>query len=219
MKNFIPILKDTKLFAGVTEHEIYLMLNCMQAQKSQYSKGEYIFHQGDCMKYISILAEGSVYIQNDDYWGNRSIINAIGAGEMFGEAYIGTETDTFMNDVVAAEDCTVILFDANKILETCSFSCHFHNMVIRNLFLAVSEKNKKLIQKLSYLSKRSTREKLISYLSEQAKKHNSNSFAIQFNRQQLADYLSVDRSAMSNELCKLRDEGLIAFEKNRFILF
>ena len=104
------------------------------------------------------------------------------------------------------------------MISTCSSACRFHTAVVQNLFYAISEKNRGLVQKLDYMSRRTTREKLISYLSEQAKKQNSASITIPFNRQQLADYLSVDRSAMSNELCKMRDDGLLEFEKNRFRL-
>ena len=113
---------------------------------------------------------------------------------------------------------TCIYFDVNKILGTCSSACRFHALVVHNLFFAMSDKNRKLVQKLGHMSKRSTREKLISYLSEEAKQQNSGTFTIPFNRQQLADFLSVDRSAMSNELCKMRDEGLLLFEKNKFTL-
>ena len=94
----------------------------------------------------------------------------------------------------------------------------FHTTVVQNLFYAVAEKNLGLVRKLDYMSRRTTREKLLSYLSEEAKKQNSANIMIPFNRQQLADYLAVDRSAMSNELCKMRDEGLLSFEKNRFSL-
>ena len=112
----------------------------------------------------------------------------------------------------------MISFDVKRILTTCSSACRFHALVVQNLFFAISEKNRKLVQKLGHMSKRTTREKLISYLSEQAKKQNSGVFTIPFNRQQLADFLSVDRSAMSNELCKMRDEGLLKFDKNKFRL-
>lgn len=123
-----------------------------------------------------------------------------------------------MNDVVAVEDSAVMFFDLQRLLATCSSACRFHAVVVQNLFFAISEKNRKLVQKLGHMSKRSTREKLISYLSEEAKRQNSARFSIPFNRQQLADFLSVDRSAMSNELCKMRDEGLLRFDKNRFEL-
>ena len=137
---------------------------------------------------------------------------------MFGEAYAAPESGALMNDVIATEDSTIIFFDVKKVLTTCPSACHFHSMVVQNMFFAVSDKNRKLVQKLGHMSKRSTREKLISYLSEEAKKQNSSYFTIPFNRQQLADYLSVDRSAMSNELCKMRDDGLLEFEKNNFRL-
>ena len=139
-------------------------------------------------------------------------------GEMFGEAYVAPESGTLMNDVLAVEDSVVIYLDVKRIITVCSNACRFHSMVVQNLFFAISEKNRKLVQKLTFMSKRTTREKLIAYLSEEAKRQNSSEFSIPFNRQQLADFLSVDRSAMSNELCKMRDEGLIVFEKNRFTL-
>ena len=116
------------------------------------------------------------------------------------------------------KDSAVMFFDVKKIMTACSCACQFHALVVQNLFFAISEKNRQLVRKLGHMSRRSTREKLLSYLSEEAGKHNSASFTIPFNRQQLADFLSVDRSAMSKELCKMRDEGLLCFEKNRFKL-
>lgn len=165
-----------------------------------------------------MLAEGKLHDQRDDYWENRSIIQMIGAGEMFGEAYVAPESGVLQNDVLAVEDCMVIFFDVKRIITVCSSACRFHSMVVQNLFFAISEKNRKLIQKLGYMSRRTTREKLIAYLSEEAKRQNSSEFSIPFNRQQLADFLSVDRSAMSNELCKMRDEGLLEFERSAFKL-
>ena len=137
---------------------------------------------------------------------------------MFGEAYVAPESGAIMNDVLAVEDSTVIFFDVKRIITVCSSACRFHSMVVQNLFFAISEKNRKLVQKLGYMSRRTTREKLIAYLSEEAKRQNSSEFFIPFNRQQLADFLSVDRSAMSNELCKMRDEGLLEFERSAFKL-
>lgn len=218
MKQYIPILKQTKLFSGVGDDEISSMLSCLGASLRVYKKGEFVLRQGERLSDIMVLAEGNLHIQSDDYWGNRSILGEICAGEMFGEAYAAPESGALLNDVAAVTDSAVVCFDVKRILTSCSSACRFHTIVVQNLFFAISEKNRKLVQKLGVLSKRSTREKLISYLSEQSKKQNSASFSIPFNRQQLADFLSVDRSAMSNELCKMRDEGLIRFEKNRFVL-
>jgi CRP-like cAMP-binding protein len=219
MKEFIPMLKRTKLFSGVGDDDIRTMLTCLGARLLTYKKGEHVLRQGEHLSDILVLAEGSLHIQRDDYWGNRSILGHIGVGEIFGEAYVAPESGTLLNDVIAVKDSAVFFFDVKRVISTCSSACRFHTMVVQNLFFAISEKNRGLVQKLDYMSRRTTREKLLSYLSEEAKKQNSASITLPFNRQQLADYLSVDRSAMSNELCKMRDEGLLEFEKNRFRLF
>lgn len=218
MKRYIPILKNTQLFSGASDEDIEAMLGCLQARLCTYKKGEYVLREGERIERLMMLVKGELHIQRDDYWGNRSIISMVGVGEMFGEAYAAPESGPLMNDVLAVEDSAVIFLDIGKLLTVCPNGCKFHAMAVKNLFFAISEKNRKLVRKLGYMSRRTTREKLIAYLSEEAKRQNSCAFSIPFNRQQLADFLSVDRSAMSNELCKLRDEGLIEFEKNRFRL-
>lgn len=218
MKKYVNILKQTQLFRQVSEDDILAMLGCLQATYRTYRKGEYVFRQGDRLNHITVLAEGALHIQRDDFWGNRSIINLVEPGEMFGESYLAPDSGALLNDVVAVADSVVLFFDVTKLLTTCASSCRFHNAVVQNLFYVLSEKNRKLVQKLGHMAKRSTRDKLISYLSDEAKRQNSANVTIPFNRQQLADFLSVDRSAMSNELCKLRDEGYLTFERNRFIL-
>ena len=218
MKKYVSVLKRTQLFSGVGDDEIFSMLSCLGAKLFIYKKGEYVLRQGEHLNDITVLVEGNLHIQKDDYWGNRSILGQIAVGEMFGEAYVAPESGALLNDVVAVENSAVIFFDVKRIITTCSSACRFHAMVVQNLFFAISEKNRKLVQKLGHMSKRSTREKLISYLSEEANRQNCSYFTIPYNRQQLADFLSVDRSAMSNELCKMRDEGLLEFDKNQFRL-
>lgn len=218
MKKYISILQRSQLFAGVGEANIEAMLYCLSANLRDYKKGEYVLREGERVDNVMLLASGSLNIQKDDFWGNRSIVNHISAGEMFGEAYIAPESGPILNDVIALEDSDVMFFDFRKIFTVCSSACRFHTTVVQNLFFAISEKNRQLVQKLGHMSRRTTRDKLISYLSEQAKRNGSSTFSIPFNRQQLADFLCVDRSAMSNELCKMRDDGLLTFEKNTFSL-
>lgn len=218
MEKYVKILKNTSLFSGVAEEEILAMLGCLNASLKTYKKGEYVFHQGETISSITVLVSGMLHVQHDDYWGNRNIINLIEVGEMFGEAYVSPDSGVMMNNVIAIEDSAVMFFDAKQVLTTCSSACRFHAIVVQNLFYAISDKNRKLVQKLSHMSKRSTREKLMSYLSDESSRQKSSSFDISFNRQQLADFLSVDRSAMSNELSKMRDDGLIQFDKNHFTL-
>lgn len=206
------------MFAGVGEEELPAMLNCLGATVRSYRKGEYVFQSGEHISSITVLVEGRLLIQKDDYWGNRSIVNVIEPGELFGEAYAAPGSGALRNDVLATEDSTAIFFDIHRVLTVCPSACRFHALTVQNLFYEISEKNRKLVSKLDITSKRTTREKLLSYLSEEARRQNASTFEIPFNRQQLADFLSVDRSAMSNELCKLRDAGMISFERSRFTL-
>lgn len=211
-------LKKSALFAEIEQNEILSLLHCVDAKVLNYKKGEFVLRQGDEMVDIALLLDGSLHIQSDDYWGNRSILGHVSVGEIFGEAYVLSHDSRILNDVVAVENSVVMFINAKRIISVCSSTCVFHTKVVQNMFLVISEKNKKLVQKLGHVCKRSIREKLNSYLSQEAKKQKSPNIIIPFNRQQLADFLSVDRSAMSNELCKMRDEGLIEFRKNYFRL-
>lgn len=218
MKKFLPILKNTQLFSGVSEAEVASLLTCLNATMRTYQKGEYLYRRGSRLEHIAVLVDGELHIQRDDYWGNRSILERVDVGGMFGEAYLAPESGVTVNDVVAAKNSTVMFFDVRRVITTCSSACRFHTSVVQNLFFSISEKNRTLEQKLGHMSRRTTREKLISYLSEESRRHNSSTFTIPFNRQQLADFLSVDRSAMSNELSKLQNEGLLTYHKNQFTL-
>ncbi len=211
-------MKRTTLFAGIGEDEIGGMLSCLGARIATYTKGEYVLHLGEHLGELGLVAEGSLRLQKEDFWGNRFLLRHLSAGEMFGEAYLSPESGPLMHDVIAAENATVFFFDVARLTTTCSSACRFHTTVVQNLFFALSEKNKELVKKLEHMSKRSTREKLLSFLSEVAMAKNSSTFTIPLNRQELADYLSVDRSAMSGELSKMQREGILKFEKNRFEL-
>ena len=143
MKKYISILKRTQMFAGVGDDEISAMLSCLGARLYNYKKGEYVLRQGEHLNDILVLVEGNLHIQNDDYWGNRSILGQVTVGEMFGEAYVAPESGVLLNDVVATENSVVIFFDVKRIITTCSSACRFHTMVVQNMFFAISEKNKK----------------------------------------------------------------------------
>ncbi len=218
MLQYIDILKDTQLFTGVNKEEITAMLQCLQAQKLICPKGTPVFREGEYISRLAITVEGKLFVQQNDFWGNRTILNVLGPGEMFGEAYATPDSSPLQFDVVAEEDCVIILFDIQRILTVCSSACRFHTMIVQNLFFAISNKNRLLVQKIGHLSKRNTRAKLLSYLSSESKRQRSSRLTIPFTRQQLADYLCVDRSAMSNELCKMRDEGILSFHRNEFTL-
>lgn len=215
---YLSVLKKMGLFAGMEPDEIAAALHCLHAESRLFHKGEYIFHEGETITCIAVLADGKLLIQRNDYWGNQSLLYLLETGELFGGAYIAPGGGALLHDIVAAEDSIVIFFHIQKILTRCPSDCKYQIKLIQNLFFTLSEKNRKLAQKLNYMAQRTIRDKLLSYLSDQSMEKGTSSFDIPFNRQQLADFLSVDRSALSKELCKMRDDGLLRFHKNHFEL-
>ncbi len=211
-------LKKTALFRGVTEEELPTLIGCIAPRYRDFEKGEIILRQGEDITAVGMVLSGRVQVIEEDFWGNRNIIGDVWPGELFGESYAFLPGELLRVSVVAIEESVVMLIDARHMLEICSSACWFHTRLVQNLLAETARKNLALTRKLSHMSKRNTREKLLSYLSGQSLAAGSDVFEIPFNRQQLADYLCVDRSAMSNELGKMRDEGLLAFERSRFHL-
>lgn len=219
MERYLHAIQKSSLFAGLDEPETGAMLDCLGATLKSYPKGACVLAQGETVTRLMVLAQGRLHIQRDDYWGNRSIVSEILPGEMFGEAYLTPGSGALMNDVMAVESSTVCFLDATPLLSAHPPACRFHWLAARNLLFVLSEKNRRLVGRLGIATRRATRDRLIAFLSDQARRQGSSAFEITFNRQQLADYLCVDRSAMSHELCKMRDEGLLRFHKNHFELF
>lgn len=159
-----------------------------------------------------------MHVIREDFWGKRKIVSRIDPGGLFGEAFACAGTESLPVSVMAAEDSEVLFINCRRITTPCEQVCSFHIDLSRNLALLLAEKNIALIQKMEYITQPTTREKLLAYLSEQARLAGEKTFEIPFNREELADYLSVERSAMSAELSKMRKDGLIIFRKNRFEL-
>ncbi len=213
------IFQSTPLFVGMDDTELRSLLECLNARIKVYAKGEIIFLEGDPATNIGLVLSGSVQIVKEDYFGNRTIMALATAGELFAEAFSCAAEKVLEVSCIAAEPSEIMLIDYSRIITTCPISCMFHTRLIRNMLSILAEKNIQLSRKIEHTSKRTTREKLISYLMEQAKTAHSNRFTIPFDRQGLADFLSVERSAMSAELGRMREEGLLDFKKNRFELF
>jgi len=218
MKKILPGVRACTLFAGIADDDLLTMLNCLSAREARYKKGAYIFSAEDEATCAGIVAAGSVHVIKEDYWGNRAILAQVPAGGLFAESFSCAGVKTLPVSVVAAEDAAVLLVDYRRVVATCTNACAFHTALIANMLRVIAEKNVALTEKLEHVTQRSTRAKLLSYLSEQAKESGSGAFDIPFNRQELADYLSVERSGMSAELCRMRDEGLLEFRKNHFEL-
>lgn len=218
MKKYIDLIKTSKLFEKISENDIYSMLSCLSTEEKNLSKGDYIYRAGERSSKTAMVLEGMIHIYKEDYWGNNSILAEVSQGELLGEVYAFLDDEPMAVNAVAVKDSTVMLMDMKKVFTVCDSICPYHTRLIQNLVHVISVKNRELTRKMEHLSQRMTRDKLLSYLSEQSIKHGSSNFEIPFNRQQLADYLAVDRSAMSKELGRLRKEGILEFSKSHFSL-
>ncbi|MBQ2881266.1 MAG: Crp/Fnr family transcriptional regulator [Clostridia bacterium] len=216
MRQYLDVLRDCALFETISDENLVPMLGCLRAKTSKFKKGETVISEGDPADMFGILLSGELQIMRIDYYGNRSIMTNVEPAQLFGESFACAEIEYSPADVVATEDSELLLVDAHRITQTCCNACDFHNRMIFNLLKIVATKNIMFNQKLEITSKRTTREKLMTYLLMQAKKNNSNSFDIPFDRQELADYLEVDRSGLSAEIGKLVKEGKLQCFRSHF---
>lgn len=215
---FNSLLKETILFRGMKEEDITGVLSCLGAEKREYKKGEFIFRAGEKAVLVGVVLNGKVQVIKEDFFGNRAILTEVTSASLFGESFPFAEEERLPVSVMAVTDSEILFMDYKRIITTCSSACVFHSKLIENMLFIIAKKNVLLNEKIQVMSKRTTREKLLSYLQNQAMRAGSSSFTIPFNRQELADSLCVDRSAMSNELSKLQEEGILNFHKSEFVL-
>lgn len=218
MQKYFRILRKCPLFYNIADEDLLPMLDCLGAKVANYDKKETVMAEGEAARYIGIVLSGSAQIIRVDYFGNRSIVADIEPSELFGESFACADIQAIPVSVVANEYSEILFVDCIRITQSCSNACEFHRQMIYNLMKIVATKNLVFHQKIEITSKRSTREKLMAYLLLQAKKNNSNRFEISYDRQELADYLEVDRSGLSAEISKMRKEGIIKSRKNHFEL-
>lgn len=218
MENMFKVLKKCPLFDGIDDSDMKAMLVCLGAKKYFAEKGETIFQEGDPAVFVGIVLRGAIRVIREDYYGNRSIVAHMEPGEVFGESFACAGVKALPVNVVAEEECDYLLVNCQRITVSCTNACNFHSRMIFNLLKLVAEKNLIFNQKLQIISKRTTRDKLMAYLMNQAKMQGNNEFNIPYDRQALADYLEVDRSGLSVEIGKLKKEGRIFCEKNHFRL-
>ena len=218
MKIFLEIISASPLFNGMGDSEIKSALKFLDARESSYEKNIYILSSGEKTDSVGMLLCGKILIIQEDFWGNRNILTEISAGELFAESFACTPGAVMNVSAVAEEKSQVLWLSAEKLLASGSALEFDGGKIIKNLISEISAKNLRLNAKVTHICKRTTRDKLLSYLSAEAQKAGAPEFTIPFSRQQLADYLSVERSAMSAELGKLQKDGLIRFSKNNFKL-
>lgn len=215
MQVYLEILKGNPLFRGLSEEELAAVLKGAGARCRRVLAEEYVLRAGDVTTKMGFVLAGSVLIIQEDLWGHRNIMARVAAGDIFAEVFAAAGAPLNVS-VVAHEPSELLLLDLGRLMAKGEGGAQA--LVLKNLLAVLAKKTLSFNEKLTHLGRRTTREKLLSYLSTQALRRGSRSFAIEFNRQQLADYLCVDRAAMSAELSKLQREGLLRYEKNYFEL-
>lgn len=218
MEKYYNQIKNSPVFIGINENELREMLSCFNARIKTYKEGEIIIHQGDIITNIYLILEGNINIEKDTYCGRRIIVSQLGINNNIALSFVASHDIESSIDAVSASESKLLILNYQKCTSLCQNACTKHKTLINNLFEILSKENIELLQKIENISQKTIREKLFTYLYNEAKKNKNSVFEISFNRQDLADYLNIDRSAMSFELSKMQKEGLLKVDKNKFIL-
>lgn len=213
----MSFISKTALFRGCSEEDIQNMSEHLNFRTNRYRKGNVIFGTGSIVTDIGLVLSGSVRIEHTDLWGNKSILGITPAGGVFAESYACIPNEPMMVDAVANEDCDILFISVPKLFTPCSV-CGSQNRLIQNLVMISAGKNLQLSRRSLHTSPKTIRGRLFSYFSQQVSVQGSTKIVIPFDRQQLADYLNLDRSALSKELGKMRNDGLIEYNKNTFVI-
>lgn len=218
MEQYFEIISEAALFSGISREDLQSLMGCLQARVIAVQKGEPVFLEGDAAGFVGIVLEGSIQLERYDYYGDRSVIGWAEPGDIFGETFACAGVETMPVSAYAQQNSRVMMLSFGKMLTVCSNACPFHNKLVKNMLQLVAKKNLELSGKIRIMSRKTTREKLMEYLLEQAKRADSSEFTIPFDRQALADYLGVERSAMSAELSKLKNAGILETKGSYFRL-
>ena len=207
------------IFDTINENDKQSLLNCLRAVKKTYLKDEIIFDNTKEIFSVGYIIKGHVRILKDDYEGNKIIITDIHEGETFGEAIVLGNFKMFQQEAVAVCDTEILFMDIKRVLTTCQNSCQFHRKLIENIIKTVVQKNNFLQERLELLAKKTLRERILYFLYNEKSKQNETIFKIQYSREQMAEFLRADRSALSRELSKMKKENILDYHKNLFKIF
>ena len=217
MDKHLDFMRNTSIFKGISNEEFELLLDTLDSQLKFYTKGQIVLKAGGKVSRAGLLLEGNVEIFREGFWGAHYVIGEVNPGELFAVAFASTEKLVSNVTCAASKNCVILWFDLQEIFNL-DDNGKYHTILIKNLMSTLSMQSLNISSKMSHITQKTTREKLLSYLSEEAYKNNSNEFDIPYDRQALANYLSVERSAMSNELSKLQKAGYLTSKRNHFIL-
>ena len=212
------LLRKSRLFQGMTEEEFSSALSSFHAQEKHYKKGQALLHAGDITERLGLVLEGSVTIESNDAWGNRTILSHVGTGQLFAETYALLEDEPLLVDVIANEDCRILFLRVGSTQNLAAMPAPWAFRLLANILTVSSLKNLHLSGRSFHTAPKTVRGRVMAYLNTVSLQTRSREFDIPFDRQQLADYLNVERTALSKELGKMQKDGLIGFRKNHFLI-
>lgn len=215
MKNFMSEV-NSPLFHGIRPDELDAMLGCIGYHIGTFKKGDIVAFEGDNLKHIGIIMKGSVDMVKEDLWGNKTMLVRTRKDELFGETFACGSDSLSVVTFLVSEDAKILFMPFDRVMHSCTMACQFHHRLIENMVKIIADKNRDLMRKVDVVSKRTIREKLLAYLSIQAQLQDTRYFEIPLGRVELAEYLCVDRSALTRELAKMKEDGLIDYDKNCF---
>ena len=218
VKMYTPNYMEIPLFQGLDREEINEVLQKFHGLIKHFPKSDYIYLAGDCVENLCVVLEGTVQMIKEDIWGEKSIIANLGAGSVFAETFLGQLGDRSSVSYFVASDSEVLMLPLGRTLFDSDTSSKASQRLICNIVSILADNNTRLIEKTEILCKKTLRSKILAYLEQEARNHGCRSFTIPFNRTDLANYLDADRSALTRELARMKEEGLIDFTKNNFEL-
>ena len=217
-KVFIPNFMDIPLFQGLEREEISEVLQRFHALIKHFPKSDYIYLAGDCVENLCVVLEGTVQMIKEDIWGEKSIIANLGAGSVFAENFLGKLGDRSVVSYFVASDSEILMLPLGRALYDVSAPSKASQRLMCNIVSVLADNNTRLIEKTEILCKKTLRSKILAYLEQEARNQGCRQFTIPFNRTDLANYLDADRSALTRELARMREEGLIDYNKNTFTI-
>jgi len=209
---------NSPLFSGIKPEEQKSLLSCIGYHISTFRKGDIVAFEDENIRHIGIVISGTVDIIKEDLWGNKTMLVRVYKDELFGETFACGSSSLSVVTFLVSEDAQIMFIPFDRVMHSCAMACGFHHRLLENMVRIIADKNHNLMRKVEVVSKRTIREKLLAYLSIQAQGQNSRYFEIPLGRVELAEYLCVDRSALTRELVKMKAEGLIDYHKNCFRL-
>lgn len=218
MREILTALASSSLFSGLTEAEIQEIQTALHGERRAFEREEFLLRAGEPTKAFGVLLSGGALVRQEDFWGNRNILSSLHPGDCFAETFACLPGAVLNVDVTASQPCEALFLKTERLLSGELAAFAGGHRFFQNFLINLAAKNLRLNEKITHMGRRSTRAKVLSYLSSCARRQGGAEFDVPFSRQQLADYLSVDRSGLSAELCRLRDEGLVEFQRGHFRL-